>query len=144
MSSLSKLKKNAENYKINQFYQNMTPEQYQEGIRIAIQKTTDDLTRQYNENLERLKEEANRNISQSATLAIDTISVELLYELGNQLGCFEENPEYLDQKIDTVQRIYENTMNAINKYTRYKKGNQARKDFEKKKHKVQKMFKVEF
>ena len=144
MSSLSKLKKNAENYKINQFYQNMTPEQYQEGIRIAIQKTTDDLTRQYNENLERLKEEANRNISQSATLAIDTISVELLYELGRQLGCFEENPEYLDQKIDTVQRIYENTMNAINKYTRYKKGNQARKDFEKKKHKVQKMFKVEF
>lgn len=144
MSSLSKLRKNAENYKINQFYQNMTPEQYQEGIRIAIQKTTDDLTRQYNENLERLKEEANRNISQSATLAIDTISVELLYELGNQLGCFEENPEYLDQKIDTVQRIYENTMNAINKYTRYKKGNQARKDFEKKKHKVEKMFKVEF
>ena len=51
MSSLSKLRKNAENYKINQFYQNMTPEQYQEGIRIAIQKTTDDLTRQYNENL---------------------------------------------------------------------------------------------
>lgn len=144
MSSIGKLRKNAENYKINQFYQNMTPEQYQEGIRIAIQKTTDDLTRQYNENLERLKEEANRNISQSATLAIDTISVELLYELGNQLGCFEENPEYLDQKIDTVQRIYENTMNAINKYTRYKKGNQARKDFEKKKHKVQKMFKVEF
>lgn len=144
MSSLSKLRKNAENYKINQFYQNMTPEQYQEGIRIAIQKTTDDLTRKYNANLERLKEEANRNISQSATLAIDTISVELLYELGNQLGCFEENPEYLDQKIETVQRIYENTMNAISKYTKYKKGNQARKDFEKKKHKVQKMFNVKF
>jgi len=144
MSSLSKLRKNAENYKINEFYRNMTPEQYQEGIRIAIQNTTDDLTRKYNANLERLKAEANRNISESATLAIDTISVELLYELGNQLGCFEENPEYLDQKIDTVQRIYENTMNAINKYTRYKKGNQARKDFEKKKHKVEKMFNVKF
>ena len=144
MSSLSKLKKNAENYKINQFYQNMTPEQYQEGIRIAIQKTTDDLTRQYNENLERLKAEANRNISQSATLAIDTISVELLYELGRQLGCFEENAEYLEEKIDKVRDIYINTMEAINKYTKYKKGNQARKDFEKKKRIVQKMFKVEF
>jgi len=144
MSSLSKLRKNADKYKINEFYRNMTPEQYQEGIRIAIQNTTDDLTRKYNANLERLKAEANRNISESATLAIDTISVELLYELGNQLGCFEENPEYLDQKIDTVQRIYENTMNAINKYTRYKKGNQARKDFEKKKHKVEKMFNVKF
>ena len=144
MSSLSKLRKNAENYKINQFYQNMTPEQYQEGIRIAIQKTTNDLTKQYNENLERLKEEANRNISQSATLAIDTISVELLYELGRQLGCFEENAEYLEEKIDKVRDIYINTMEAINKYTKYKKGNQARKDFEKKKHKVQKMFKVEF
>lgn len=144
MSSLSKLKKNVENYKINQFYQNMTPEQYQEGIRIAIQKTTDDLTKQYNENLERLKEEANRNISQSATLAIDTISVELLYELGRQLGCFEENAEYLEEKIDKVRDIYINTMEAINKYTKYKKGNQARKDFEKKKRKVEKMFKVEF
>lgn len=144
MSSLSKLKKNAENYKINQFYQNMTPEQYQEGIRIAIQKTTNDLTKQYNENLERLKEEANRNISQSATLAIDTISVELLYELGRQLGCFEENAEYLEEKIDKVRDIYINTMEAINKYTKYKKGNQARKDFEKKKRKVQKMFKVQF
>ena len=144
MSSLSKLKKNAENYKINQFYQNMTPEQYQEGIRIAIQKTTNDLTKQYNENLERLKEEANRNISQSATLAIDTISVELLYELGRQLGCFEENAEYLEEKIDKVRDIYINTMEAINKYTKYKKGNQARKDFEKKKRTVQKMFKVEF
>ena len=144
MSSIGKLRKNAENYKINQFYQNMTPEQYQEGIRIAIQKTTDDLTRQYNENLERLKAEANRNISQSATLAIDTISVELLYELGRQLGCFEENAEYLEEKIDKVRDIYINTMEAINKYTKYKKGNQARKDFEKKKRTVQKMFKVEF
>ena len=39
MSSLSKLRKNADNYKINQFYNNMTPEQYREAVRYAIENT---------------------------------------------------------------------------------------------------------
>lgn len=144
MSSLSKLKKNAENYRMNEVYKNMTSEQYREGVRRAVKIATDDMAREYENTLRKVEEKANSRVADGVRFAIDTISVELLYELGNQLGCFEENAEYLDEKIDKVQDIYKNTMSAIEGYTKYKKSGQASRNFEKKKKKVEKMFSIKF
>lgn len=144
MSSLGKIRKNVENYRMNEVYKNMTPEQYREGIRHAVKIATDDMAREYENTLRKVEEKANSRVADGVRFAIDTISVELLYELGNQLGCFEENAEYLDEKIDKVQDIYKNTMSAIEGYTNYKKVGQASKEFEKKKKKVEKMFSIKF
>ena len=144
MSSLSNLRKNVENYRLNEIYKNMTPEQYREGIRLAVKNATEALAKEYDKNLAKLQDEANISITAGIRTAIDTLSVELLYELGTQLGCFEENAEYLEEKKEKVQDIYKNTMAAIEKYTTYKKEEQAKKDFDKKKRKVEKMFNIKF
>ena len=144
MSSLNKIKKNAERYRMDEIYRNMTPEQYREGIRLAVKNATEALAKEYDKNLEKVQERAKIEIKESVRAAIDMLSVELLYELGNQLGCFEENAEYLDEKIEKVQDIYKNTMQAIENYTTIKKQNQAHKNFYKRKEKVEKMFKIKF
>ena len=48
MSRIGKLRKNAENYKLNEIYRNMTPEQYQRGIQLAIKNTQNELVAEYN------------------------------------------------------------------------------------------------
>ena len=144
MSSLSKLKKNAENYRLDNIYKNMTPEQYRTGVRRAVEIATKDMANEYDKTLKKMQEKSDMRVAESVRYAMDTISVELLYELGNQLGCFEENAEYLDQKIDKVQDIFKNTMSAIEKYTTYKKTGQAKKEFEEKQRKVEKMFNIKF
>ena len=144
MSSIGKLRKNAENYRINEIYKNMTPEQYREGIRIAVKNTTETLTAEYDAKLKKIANESNTHIQAGMRMAIDTISVELLYELANQLECFVTEPEFLEDKINRVQEIYENTMKAIENYTNYKKVGKARKEFEAKKKKLEKMFNIEF
>ena len=75
---------------------------------------------------------------------IDMISIEFIYELANQLGCFEKVPEYLDEKIDKVQDIYSNAIESIQKYVKYKRTNQVIKDFEKKKRKVENIINIKF
>lgn len=144
MSSLGKIKKNAEKFELNQIYKNMTPEQYQEGIRIAVNKAISNLAIEYDNNIKKLKQHFEYELKGCTIYAIDTLSVELLYELANQLGCFEENPDYLEDKIYRVKEIYENTMDSIKKYANYKNDKQARKEFEKKKKKVEKMFDIKF
>ena len=144
MSSLNKIKKNAERYRMDEIYRNMTPEQYREGIRLAVKNATEALAKEYDKNLEKVQERAKIEIKESVRAAIDMLSVELLYELGNQLGCFEENAEYLDEKIEKVQDIYKNTMQAIENYTTIKKQNQPHKTFSKRKEQVEKMFKIKF
>lgn len=144
MSNLRKIKKNAEQYRINEFYRNMTPEQYREGIRAAVKNSTESLAKEYDRNLKRLEEEANLRIGESVHLAIDTISVELLYELGKQMECFVEEPEYFDQKKDKIQDMYSNIMSSIENYTKYKKEKDARKDFENKRKLVEKTFDIKF
>lgn len=144
MSSLSKIRKNVENYNINQLYSNMTPEDYKNGIRTAVNGTIKELNIKYQENINKLKMEYEENLRYSTIYAIDTLSVELLYELAKQLGCFEKEPEFLEDKIYRVKEIYQNTMDSIKKYANYKTDNQAIKEYEKKKKKVEKMFKIKF
>ena len=50
MSSLyRKIQKNADNFIINEYFKNMTPEMYKEGINNAIKMTESRLIKQYNE-----------------------------------------------------------------------------------------------
>lgn len=144
MSKLGKLKRNARNYELKLIYENMTPEQYQEGIRTAVNTAINDLSVEYNKNIHKLKERYEMSIRDATFYAIDTLSVELLYELAKQMDCFNENSDYLEEKIDKVQEIYQNTMESIKKYTTYKTDNQARRKFEEKKKKVEKLFNIQF
>ena len=144
MSSLSKIRKNVENYNINQLYNNMTPEDYKNGVRMAVNETIKDLNISYQENINKLKKEYEENLKYSTIYAIDTLSVELLYELAKQLGCFDKEPEFLEDKIYRVKEIYQNTIDSIAKYTKYKTDKQAQKEYDKKKKKVEKMFDIKF
>lgn len=151
MSSLGKIQKNADKYRLEELYKNMTPELYQEGIRKAVNSATSELanqydialektTNEYNEKLKKVQEQANLRIDETRRLVTNIISVELLYELGNQLECFKEDAEYLEQKIEVVQNIYQNTMDSIYKYVDGKDSKQSYKEFQKKKKKVAEIF----
>ena len=73
---------------------------------------------------------------------MDTLATEMVYELGNILECYKDEPEYLDQKIDIVQGIYETAMQSIEDYAgdKYETDKQAQKEFERKKKTIQKIF----
>ena len=144
-STYKKLEKMTQEKKIKEFYKNMSPEDYQYGIESAIKKTEESLAKQYNDKYQKLTESFKSELKDGIKMAIDTISVELLYELANQMDVFTEEDEYLlNQKIDKVQEIYINTMETIKKYNNYKNNNQAHREFERKKKKVEKLFSIEF
>lgn len=136
MSSLSKLRKNADKYKINEFLKNMTPEQYRFGIENVKKNTEEEMLIKYNDKLKKIQEENIKKNNSIVNIAVNMTSIEFLYELGEQLECFIDKPENLEQKIDLVQKISENVMNCIQNY--------SRKDFEEKRKQVEKTFKIEF
>lgn len=144
MSKLGKLRKNAQSFTLREMYSNMTPEEYRNGIKMAVESAVRDLAIEYDKNINKLKNEYENSLKYSTIYAIETLSVEFLYELANQMGCFEENLDYLEDKIYRVKEIYENTMDSIKNYTKYKTDNQARKQFEKRKKKVETMFDIKF
>ena len=146
MSNLSrKIQKNADNFIIDQYYKNMTPDMYKEGIQNAIKMTEDRLVKRYDAELERITRQYKRDVQERTLIAMDTLAVEMIYELGNVLECYVDEPEYLDQKIDIVQNIYEKAMTSIGDYAtdKYKSDAQAQKAFEKKKKTIQKVFRME-
>ena len=143
MSGISKkLQKSAEDFMIKEYYKSMTPEMYQQGIQNAIKMTEERLTKEYNAELIRMGEEYNRKLQNATLIAMDTLATEVVYELGNVLECYEKEPEYLDQKIDIVQNIYETAIKSIEDYAtdKYKTNKQAQKAYEKKKKVIQKIF----
>lgn len=145
MGSLSrKIRKNSDNFIINECYKNMTPEMYKEGINRVIKMTEDRLIKQYNEEIKRMAEKYNASLREGALLAMDTLATEMIYELGNVLECYKEEPEYLDQKIEIVQGIYETAMQSIQDYAskKYKTDKHAQKEFERKKKTIRKIFKI--
>ena len=117
MSSIGKLRKNAENYRLNEIYKNMTPEQYQQGIQLAIRNTQAELVTEYNTKLQKMqdkiREDTHKKMDSLVNVAINMTSVEFLYEIGRQLDCFIDKPENMDQKIDLVQEISENVIKNI-------------------------------
>lgn len=143
MSSISrKIQKNADNFILDQYYKNMTPEMYKVGIRNAIKETEKRLTERYDSELRRIGNEYNKAIQEGTLLAMDTLAVEMVYELGNVLECYVDSPEYLDQKIEIIQNIYNTAMTAIEDYasSKYKSDKQAQRAFAKKKKTIQKLF----
>lgn len=144
MSSIGKLRKNAENYKINEFYRNMTPEQYRQGIEYAVKKREEELYSRFNKDVKKIQDDATTEINMRNYFVKQIIFVELLYELADELECFVKEPEFLDQKIEKIKGIYENTILAIDEYTKCKKKGQALKEFEKKKNKIIEMLDIKF
>lgn len=144
-NSLRKIQKNAENFMIKKYFEEMTPQQYQEGIQNAIKTTEARLLERYNKELHRMGKEYNTAIQEGMLLAMDTLAVEMIYELGNILGCYEKEPEALDQKIKIIQNIYETAMNSISDYdsNKYKDDKQAQKEFKRKQDVIKKMFGME-
>lgn len=146
MSGLSrKIQKNSEDFVIKEYYKNMTPESYQEGIQRAIKLTEERLSKRYESELLRIAKELHEDSQESVLVAMDTLATEIVYELGNVLECYVDEPEYLDQKIDIVQNIYETAIRSIGDYAsdKYKTDAEAQKAFEKKKKTIQKIFGME-
>ena len=144
-STWKKLQKASEDFAIKQCYANMTPQMYQEGINRAIKVTEERCLKEYEAELMRIANQYNESIRNTTLIAMDTLATEMVYELGNILECYKEEPEYLDQKIDIVQGIYETAMTAIEDYAsdKYKTDKQAQKTFAKKKKMIQKVFGME-
>lgn len=144
-SGWRKLQKASEDFAIKKYYENMTPEMYQEGIQRAIKMTEEKLTKEYNAELIRMGNEFNQKLQNSALMAMDTLAVEMVYELGNILECYKDQPEYLDQKIDIVQGIYETAMKSIEDYAsdKYTDDKDAQREFNRKKKVVKNVFGME-
>lgn len=144
-STWKKLQKASEDFAIKKYYENMTPEMYQEGIQRAIKMTEEKLTKEYNAELIRMGNEFNQKLQNSALMAMDTLAVEMIYELGNILECYKDQPEYLDQKIDIVQGIYETAMKSIEDYAsdKYTDDKDAQREFNRKKKVIKKVFGME-
>ena len=137
---MEKLRKNAENYKLNEIYRNMTPEQYQRGIQLAIQNTQNELVAEYNLKLQKMQDkiitDMTKKMDNLVSVAVNMTSIEILYELGKQLDCFIDDTEYMDQKIDLVQEISEHIMINIENYDK--------EAFNKKRKLVEQIFKIKF
>ena len=142
MSKLGKIQKNAHEYEMNQIYGKMTPEQYRDGIRLAVKTATSDLAKEYDRQLKKLCDDYNKKITESINITIDTFSIEFIYELGKQLECFNENPENLEQKTELVQNIYENIMKSIQNYADIQNDGDAYKEFKRKKELIDKVFNI--
>lgn len=145
MSSITrKIQKNAEDFVVKEYYKNMTPEMYRHGIESAIKMTEERLTKKFNDELRSIGKQYNIALQENTLIAMDTLATEMIYELGNILECYREEPEYLDQKIDIVQGIYETAMQSIEDYAsnKYKTNKHAQKAYEKKKKTIQKIFRM--
>jgi hypothetical protein len=150
MSKLGKLRKNAENFAINDVYKNMTPEQYRNAVKYAVEKTKNDLIKEFEIKYTKLQNKFTNDLKGMTGNIIDTISVELLYELANQMGYWElkeetEEEKYIKESVKyRIQEIYTNTIDSIKKYGKMKRGSQAVRTFEKKKSKIEKEFDIKF
>lgn len=140
MSSLGKFKKNVEKYRLEEFCRQMTPEQYRQALKTAVKNATENLAYEYDRRLIALEKAKDDELS----AIINVISVELLYEIAIQMDCFVENPEYLDQKREKIQEMFENAMNSIQSYISYKKTGVSLKEYHEKKKKLEKTINLKF
>lgn len=104
----------------------------------------------FNNEFAKLENEYNRSLKINFTNVIDIISVELLYELADQMKYWDlkvetEEDQYVKDSIKfRVQEIFENTMNKIQGYADMKYEKTASKQFEDKKKKIQREFNIKF
>lgn len=127
---------------IKKYYETLTPDKYKEGIENAIRLTEKRLSAEYEKSLVDMEERFNKAITEGILIAMDTLATEMIYELGNVLECYVDEPEYLDQKVDIIQGIYETAMTSIEDYAtnKYKTDKHAQREFKRKKQLIQKYF----
>ena len=140
MSSLGKIRKNVDRYRMEEFCRQMTPEQYKQALKTAVKAATENLALEYDRQLAKIQKETNDEIG----ALIHVIIVEILYEIATQMDCFVENPEFLDQKTDKIQEIFDNAMNSIQSYISYKKTGVSLKEYHEKKKKLEKTINLKF
>ena len=153
MSNFKRIYQSQQQLFLDEVYSKMTPQEISNAIQIAVKKAREEDFKRYNENLKKISEQVadeNYNIMKTT---IDTITVELLYELAEQMDYFKlkdikeksEDEQYaLDSIKVKLQEIFGNTMDHIKKYGTYKSDKQANKNFQKKKKIIEKEFKIEF
>ena len=150
MSKYSKIAQNAENFMINQMYASMSPAQIKDAINLAVNTERKRLLEEYQKIIDKTVKEYNEKLNGTTRQAIDTISVELLYELATQLGYWDmkedtEEERYIkDSAKYRIQEVYQNTMDSVIAYSKMKKGNQATREFKKKYKKIEKEFDIKF
>ena len=138
MSSYSKIAKNAEKYRLEQFCNQMTPEQYKQTLKTAVKAATENLALEYDRQLAKIEQEKENKICS----LIHVINVEILYEIASQMDCFVKNPEILDQKREKILEIYENSRKAIMGYIENKYPEKSLKEFCNKKNQLEKLLKI--
>lgn len=150
MSKYSKIAKNAENFMINQMYASMNPTQIKDAINLAVETERKILLKNQQKIVDNITKEYNEKLTTNTLRALDTISVELLYELATQLGYWDmkedtEEERYIKESAKyRIQEIYNNTIASVNKYSKMKNSNQVTREFKKKYNKIEKEFNIKF
>lgn len=150
MSSLGKMRKNADKFALNNVYSKMNPQQISNAIQLALDRQRADLVGEFNKDFKKLENEYNQNLKYNMDCVLNTISVELLYELADQMGYWDlkdetEEDKYIKESVQfRIQEIYINTMDKIEKYSKMKNEKQANRAFKSKREKVEKEFNIKF
>lgn len=145
-----KISKNAKEFNMLDAYGKMTPLQIQGAIQTALVAQKKELVNQFEIEYLKQREEFNRTIRHNFSNVTDIVSVELLYELANQMKYWDlkvetEEDEYVRDSIKyRVREMFENTMAKINQYADMKYEAIASKEFEKRKKQIQREFNIKF
>lgn len=148
MSKYSKIAKNAENFMIDEMYANMKPNEIKNAIKLAVNTERERIYKEYQKLLDKTVKECNEKIKENTCQAIDTISIELLYELANQMDYWNmkedtDEEKYIRDSVKyRIQEVYQNTIDSVIKYSKMKNSKQATKEFKKKYNKIQKEFDI--
>lgn len=150
MSSLGKYRKNADKYFLNSVYSKMSPQEMSEYVQKALDKQKIELVGEFKKKVKKLEDEYHKDLVYNTNCMLNTISVELLYELADQMGYWNlkndnEEDKYIKESIQTrIQEIYINTLDNIEKYSKMKNEKQATRALRNKSEKVEKEFNIKF
>ena len=151
MSGLNRIKKSATKYEENlkyRMYANMTPQQIENAIQIALDTQRKDLINEFSKKITELEKKHTDRLDYTATSITEIISVEFIYEFANQLDFWnlevnDEEDEYRKESMRfRVAETYENTMKSIEAYKNIKTSKKAHKIFKDKKKRITKEFDI--
>lgn len=153
MSSLSKIRKNHEKFEKEQErksklekYEKMTPEEIQETIDKSLDDQKKELDTKYNNELDKIYKTFRKEIKINNRGIIETMSIEFIYELANQMEYWNLNTNNEDEKYikeSTKYRIKDIWINSMDNIDKYLNMPNSRKKFEARKKLICKEFDIE-
>lgn len=150
MSGLNKIKKSVAKFELNNIYANMTPQQIQNAIQVALDTQRKELIEEFKKKITELEKKYNNSIDYTASSIKELILVEFLYEFANQLD-FWNMPSKTKKQQHTkesmryrVTETYMNTMKSIEAYTDIKSSKKAHKMFQEKKKIITEEFDIDW